>query len=724
MVRLVASWILASWLSGPIAFAAAQEESLPSSDSDVVLADSAVTVFLHVNVVPMVDEGVLHDQTVVVREDRIVATGPADEVPVPGGATVIDGEGRFLLPGLWDAHVHLTPEVRARPGFGDAALYLAFGITSVVNLMGDSTFLDTRRRIASGDLLAPNLYTSGRHVNEPTINSPEEAVAEVQRQRQSGYDLIKFHEVLDPVEGYITTTGVDEETLFALTSEARSIGIPLLGHMPNNFGLSAALEARLSSAHLSQFLGSYFWPTETTRFKRHVRLLALGAAPLAVVLALFALGGLVALIRRRSLDTSLFCTIGAAATLIIMLLARREAASFLWLGAERRVWALTLGGVAVGAIALGFLLIAVRSLRSNRPWLRTSQAGFAALGGLLIAFSASLFWLPVFHRSTPTGLRSLARKVKAADVSVVSTLIVEDTLVTQTIPELEYLEPAAQRAWQGWRDRWSPQRVELVRRGIPFFESVLGALYREGVPILLGTDAMGFPLVVPGASLHREMHLLRDAGLTTFATLRAATIVPAEFLGVEEEVGTVEVGKRADLLLVDANPLQSLETLRSPAGVVVRGRWIGRNELLERLEALSSGPLRPQISRVIYEVIESEGLQAGIARYRVLRTNEPDEYDFGEQELNVLGYYYLRRGDTKTAIDVFALNVEMYPDSFNTHDSLGEAYAEDGQIDSASASYARALELNPDNANARDEARAPARTMRARTRRQRPREGP
>lgn len=701
MVRLVASWVLASWLSGGISSVAAQEESLPRSDSEVVRPNSAVTAFLRVNVVPMVDEGVLHDQTVVVRGDRIVATGPADAVPVPGGATVIDGEGRFLLPGLWDAHVHLTPEVRARPDFGDASLYLAFGITSVVNLMGDSTFLDTRRRIASGDLLAPNLYTSGRHVNEPTINSPDEGVAEVQRQRRSGYDLIKFHEVLDPVEGYITTTGVDEETLFALTSEARRIGLPLLGHMPNNLGLSAALEARLSSAHLSQFLGSHFWPTETSRFKRHVLLLAIGATALAVALALFAVDALLALFRRRSLGTSLFCAIGAAATLIIVTLARREATSFLWLGAEPRVWALTLGGFAVGAIALGFLLIAVRSLRSNRPWLRTSQAGFAALGGMLIAVSATGFWLPVFHRSTPAGLRALARDVKAADVAVVSTLIVEDTLVTQEIPELQYLEPTAQRAWQAWRDSWTPQRVELVRRGIPFFESVVGALDREGVPILAGTDAMGFPLVVPGASLHREMHLLRDAGLSTYATIHAATVAPARFLGVEQEVGTVEVGKRADLLLVDANPLQSLETLRSPAGVMVRGRWIERNELVERLEALSSGPLRPQISRVIYEVIESEGLQVGVARYRELRSNEPDEYDFGEQELNVLGYYYLRRGDAETAIAVFALNVEMYPDRFNAHDSLGEAYAEDGQFDSAIASYERSLELNPDNANAR-----------------------
>ena len=319
----------------------------------------------------------------------------------------------------------------------------------------------------------------------------------------------------------------------------------------------------------------------------------------------------------------------------------------------------------------------------------------------MIAVSATGFWLPVFHRSTPAGLRALARDVKAADVAVVSTLIVEDTLVTQEIPELQYLEPTAQRAWQAWRDSWTPQRVELVRRGIPFFESVVGALDREGVPILAGTDAMGFPLVVPGASLHREMHLLRDAGLSTYATIHAATVAPARFLGVEQEVGTVEVGKRADLLLVDANPLQSLETLRSPAGVMVRGRWIERNELVERLEALSSGPLRPQISRVIYEVIESEGLQVGVARYRELRSNEPDEYDFGEQELNVLGYYYLRRGDAETAIAVFALNVEMYPDRFNAHDSLGEAYAEDGQFDSAIASYERSLELNPDNANAR-----------------------
>ena len=214
----------------------AQEDVPRGADSASVRPNAPVTAFLGVNIIPMVDEGVLNDQTVVVRGDRIVAMGAVQEVPIPAGATVIDGEGRFLLPGLWDAHVHLTPEVRARPGFGEAPLYLAFGITSVFNLMGDSAILDSRRRIESGDLLAPNLYTSGRHMNEPTITSPEEAVAEVRRQQQSGYDLIKFHEVLDPVEGYITTTGVDEETLFALTAEARRSGMPLLGHMPNNLG--------------------------------------------------------------------------------------------------------------------------------------------------------------------------------------------------------------------------------------------------------------------------------------------------------------------------------------------------------------------------------------------------------------------------------------------------------------------------------------------------------
>ena len=110
---------------------------------------------------------------------------------------------------------------------------------------------------------------------------------------------------------------------------------------------------------------------------------------------------------------------------------------------------------------------------------------------------------------------------------------------------------------------------------------------------------------------------------------------------------------------------------------------------------------KAEISRVVVGTFEEQGVAAGIEEYRQLRAEAPNGYDFSENQLNNLGYYFLGKGDTETAIAVFALNVEQYPDAFNTYDSLGEAYKEAGQIDLAIENYERSLELNPGNANGR-----------------------
>ncbi|MFQ5891109.1 MAG: tetratricopeptide repeat protein, partial [Gemmatimonadota bacterium] len=92
---------------------------------------------------------------------------------------------------------------------------------------------------------------------------------------------------------------------------------------------------------------------------------------------------------------------------------------------------------------------------------------------------------------------------------------------------------------------------------------------------------------------------------------------------------------------------------------------------------------------------------AGIEHYRELREAALEEYNFAEPELNRLGYHYLGEGETEIAIEIFKLNVEAYPDAFNTYDSLGEAYMKAGQKELAIQNYERSLELNPGNDNAR-----------------------
>lgn len=118
-------------------------------------------------------------------------------------------------------------------------------------------------------------------------------------------------------------------------------------------------------------------------------------------------------------------------------------------------------------------------------------------------------------------------------------------------------------------------------------KKVAGALHRAGVPLMVGTDAMGFPRIAPGASMHHELQLLIESGLTPYEAIRAATTVPAVFLGKEEQFGTIAIGKRADLLLVEGNPLENIRYLRNPADAMVRGKWFGRSELRRMLDALA-----------------------------------------------------------------------------------------------------------------------------------------
>lgn len=112
------------------------------------------------------------------------------------------------------------------------------------------------------------------------------------------------------------------------------------------------------------------------------------------------------------------------------------------------------------------------------------------------------------------------------------------------------------------------------------------------------------------------------------------------------------------------------------------------------------GPKRP-IADMVAAVVESEGVEAAARRYRELKESVPGEYDFTEVQLNRLGYLYLREGEIDTAIAIFRLNVEAYPEAFNTYDSLAEAYLEAGEREEAIANYRRSLELNPGNENAR-----------------------
>ncbi len=113
-------------------------------------------------------------------------------------------------------------------------------------------------------------------------------------------------------------------------------------------------------------------------------------------------------------------------------------------------------------------------------------------------------------------------------------------------------------------------------------------------------------------------------------------------------------------------------------------------------------PPKEPISQAMRMVINEKDVDAAITHYHTLKADHADEYDFAENHLNNLGYYYLGQGDTETAIAIFKLNVDEHPNAFNTYDSLGEAYMEAGQNEEAIANYKKSIELNPGNENGKE----------------------
>src|SRR5262249_4469001 len=159
-----------------------------------VLAQPMTIAFTNANVIPLDHNGVEQGWTVLVRGDRIAEVGSRYEVKVPSDAAVIDCTEQYLVPGLTDAHVHVSgsPVVPTRDDFGDAPIYLAYGVTTVVNLSGSPTILEWRKKVEAGTLLGPTIYTAGPFVNEPRVNTPDEVERDIVAQAQLGYDLIKF----------------------------------------------------------------------------------------------------------------------------------------------------------------------------------------------------------------------------------------------------------------------------------------------------------------------------------------------------------------------------------------------------------------------------------------------------------------------------------------------------------------------------------------------------
>ena len=568
--------------------AGAQQRPVTSSHGEAAIA------FVNVNVIPMDGERLETGQTVLVQGDRIVAIGARNAVAIPASAMVIEGDGRYLVPGLTDAHVHLQGDGMGgttRSDFGDAPLYLAHGVTTVFNLSGTPVELEWRRRIKSGELVGPTIYTSGRFVNEPRVNTVDEVEREVRTQAREGYDLIKFHEIL--YERDVTTTGLSLASYLRMNEVAREIGIPLVGHAPVNLGLDVLLQARQPLAHVGMLTNIYF-----LTLKRDLTWLLITVGAIAALILLVVPSGAVAVVRRWRSGTPRpsrrISRVRALVALQVLISGFAVVSGVLFFPGGplfdsvtlRLTFTVLIVLIAVGTVGLAISTAAIWRDASDASGTRI-QASLASFASVALACAVLFFWLPLAWRSSDIGIECLARRIHEAGIPVQTTLVVYDAVGGPRRVQLTE-DPALGYLCEDVRARWRrAQAAPPGYRYTEFMKKVTGALHRAGVPLMAGTDAMGFPFIAPGSSLHHELELLTQSGLTPYEAMRAATVVPASFLGKDKEFGTITTGKRADLLLVDENPLKDVTRLRRPIGVMARGRWFTRDELQQMLAALA-----------------------------------------------------------------------------------------------------------------------------------------
>jgi tetratricopeptide (TPR) repeat protein len=204
--------------------------------------------------------------------------------------------------------------------------------------------------------------------------------------------------------------------------------------------------------------------------------------------------------------------------------------------------------------------------------------------------------------------------------------------------------------------------------------SLTKQMFDDGVNFLAGSDYPN-PYTYPGFSLHEELQLFVDeAKLSPLQALQTATINPAIYLKKENEFGTVETGKLANLVMLNKNPLEDIKNTTSINAVIVSGQYLDGNTLREGLEKIATKNKLPKIKEELLSIINEKGIDVAITEYHKLKSEQPDAYNFDEEQLNSLGYELLEMKKIKEAIKILELNVQEFPEYANGFDSLGDAY--------------------------------------------------
>lgn len=442
--------------------------------------DAPPVVIRNVTVIDAV-HGRREGRTIVVEGDRITAV--ASNPRVPRGAQVMDGTGRYLIPGLWDMHVHLTYDealVADMP-----RLFLSWGVTSVRDTGGLlERLLPVVRAMRAEGAVAPRVFFSGPLLDgtfvvydgegRPEIGianpSPAVARANVAALKAAGVDFIKIYEMVTP------------DVFAALLEAAREQGLPVAMHVPLSMLASRAAPGVGSMEHL----------------------------------------------RNVELD----CAAGAEE-----------------------------------------LLAARQAILDDH-----TEGSGAALRSRLHALQR----LPAVADHDPTRcdeVMAALRSTIQVPTLRLNAMALRDPFHRADWPEaLERLPGPVAESWRAV----TRARLEAPRSGSTAFGewslATVARMHQRGIPIGAGTDTP-ISFALPGHSLHDELDFLVLAGLPPLEALRSATLRPAEFFGLEHEMGRVEPGYRADLVLLDADPLEDIAHTRQIVGVISRGRWFSVDDL-------------------------------------------------------------------------------------------------------------------------------------------------
>jgi imidazolonepropionase-like amidohydrolase len=436
----------------------------------------------HVSVVDTSSGEIKADQTLVIAGGRIVKIVPAPAYRHEAGTQVIDARGKYLIPGLWDMHVHVAG-ISADPKWSKEVslpLLTAMGVTGVRDMGGDLSALRSwRQEIETGKLLGPHIFAGGPMIvpsgkktpEQLPVTNPEEARTAVRDLKRQGADFIKIIGV--PLR----------EVFFAMADEAKKEKITFVGHVPLIVTAAEASEAGMRSIEHIVYSNLAVDCSAKQKELRDALLTARKGHDEA------AMGPLLA----EAINTF-----------------SPEQASKLW-------------GI----------------FKKNGTWVTPT----------LVAIEAQ----------TPQGATPEAQ---AND------------------PRLEFVPESLRKEWDPRDPKNRTSEEDQKWWGNQFKSDVrmTSEMHKAGVGLLAGSDSLD-RFVIPGFSLHQELALLNQQGLTPLEALRAATSDAARFLGREGEFGVVTEGAHADLVLLDENPLENISNTSKISAVIREGVYLDRAAL-------------------------------------------------------------------------------------------------------------------------------------------------